>query len=443
MSSGRRLLVLVAAASGAAYAALALAGDLTRRPLLHLGARALLFALYVGAIAITARARERWGAAPILWWALAFRLILLPTSPSLSDDVYRYVWEGRLHWLGFNPYAVSPDDPALAPWRDHVYEKINNKDLPAIYPPVMQWAGALAALHPSVASMKALFVAADMVAILLLCRLLAARGRPPGHAVIYAWNPLVVVEVAASGHNDPLAVMFLLAATVGIIGERRVLSTAALALSALSKLFPLALAPFFLRRAGAALLLLPVMLAAGYLPYLDAGAGLLRSPREYAERWRFNDSLFGLIERAVDAAGLPSVARRATDALGLDILYAMPHMLARGIAALVAACALAWIARRAWRGAVAIDRAIALFTGTVLVLMPVMHPWYLLWILPWMAVEPVPAWIALTGLAPLASLDAAWARWAVYLPFYALLAGRPLWRALRGRVVEWAGRGGS
>src|SRR5262249_39941158 len=151
------------------------------------------------------------------------------------------------------------------------------KDLPAIYPPLTQAALALGALGGgSPQAMKGVFVAADLGLVLALLLLLRRRGEPPSRAVVYAWNPLVVMEVAGSGHNDPLAIVLLLASTAAIIRGRSIVSMLSLGLSGLAKLYPWTLSPLFAPRARWALVLLPVVAVMGYLPYAGAGPGLYR-----------------------------------------------------------------------------------------------------------------------------------------------------------------------
>src|SRR5262249_14255455 len=141
----------------------------------------------------------------ILGAAFVFRAILLPAAPTLSDDVWRYIWESGIQLHNINPYRYVPSAPELSPYRDDVYQGVNYKELPTIYAPVMQWALALGALvSRSVWAMKSVFVAADMVLAWLVARLLGVVGMPARRVLVYAWNPLAVVEVAGSGHNDPL-----------------------------------------------------------------------------------------------------------------------------------------------------------------------------------------------------------------------------------------------
>ncbi|MGH9870368.1 MAG: hypothetical protein ACREAA_19705 [Candidatus Polarisedimenticolia bacterium] len=376
----------------------------------------------------------------ILIWAAVFRLILLPSTPWLSDDIWRYMWEGRLQWHGVNPYAHAPDDPALEHLRDGIYEKVNHRHLPAIYPPVTQWAMALgASAGPSVLAMKGIFVLAEAGVVLALLALLRRRGLPASRVLLYAWNPLAVVEVAGSGHNDPLGIAFLLAATAAIIGERPVMSMASLALSGLSKLFPWCLFLLFARRARAALLLLPGLALVCYLPYLGAGSGLFRSTRAYAESWRSNDVLFGLLVAAVNVTGLSPRLTTWMSAHGLENLYGQPHMIARVAAALILAAWMALLVRRQATHRLPVEKGIFLFTAAMLLLLPTLHPWYLLWILPWLCLYPSAAWLALAGLVPLGYQVSAWTRWVEFVPFYALLAVTALSRRRRGKpVIEWS-----
>jgi hypothetical protein len=417
---------------------MALLGDLKAHLSLYLGLHAALFLLYLGAL--------RWvmarplplphGGTIVIATAAIFRLILLPSQPSLSDDIWRYLWEGGLHWEGINPYAHPPDDPALEGLRDEVHARVNHRDLPAIYPPVSQWAMALgAAAGPSAPAMKAVFAIADMGLIAALMSLLRRRGLPPERALAYAWSPLAVVEVAVSGHNDPLAIALLLISTATMIGKRPYLSTTTLALAGLSKLFPWVLVPLFARQAKRALVVIPVLALACYLPYAGAGAGLYRSTVVYAESWRSNDSLFGLLVAAVQATGIPPVLTSWMSAHGMSNLYGQPHMLARLLAASLLAGLMGLLLRRQARGTMALDRGIFLFTAGALVLLPTLHPWYVLWALPWLAIQASPAWLALSGLVPLAYTGAWWAPWAEYLPFYGLLAAGAVARWRRGAPV--------
>src|SRR6185369_1154978 len=199
MSSRFRLLAFCAAGTAVCYLALATIPDLKANPAAYLTLHAAAFLFYLPAVLAMIRAN---GGEPedshrehitVIAAAALFRIILLPATPTLSDDIYRYIWEGGLQVEGLNPYLHAPSDPELAPYRDHIYDRINNKELPAIYPPLMQWVFALGALPGrSPLVMKCLFVAADIGLILALGLLLRAKGLPGARCLIYAWNPLAV-----------------------------------------------------------------------------------------------------------------------------------------------------------------------------------------------------------------------------------------------------------
>jgi hypothetical protein len=343
--------------------------------------------------------------------AAILRAIFLLTDPVLSDDVFRYVWDGRVQHAGINPYRYAPDDPNLMPLRDElpgVYSGINNKDIPTLYPPLMQILFyAATSISSSLLWMKAFFTLFDLALILVLMRLLAALGSHPLRALVYAWSPLPVVEIAGSGHNDVAAVFFLVAALLAFERGRALGSIALATASGLAKLAGLALLPFFapfvkLRAFWA----MPLATALVALPYASAGELSFRGLSEYALRWRGNDSLF-------------------------HVLFLLTGSLASGkflVAAMLSTLAL-WLL---WRRAPPL-RAFFLTLGAILLLLPTVHPWYLLWIAPLLAVFPHPAWLFLQASVALsyhASYLASpgepwqellWVKLLEYGPFFVLL----------------------
>ncbi len=138
----------------------------------------------------------------VLGLALLYRCIMLPAVPSLSDDIYRYIWEGRVVSEGLNPFALSPDAPALAHLRDaEIYPLVSRKHLPAIYPPCSQFIFALASgINYSVTAMKAAFSLFDLAtmvpAAVHACRPATPSpsggglcAQPPGHCGIFRQRP--------------------------------------------------------------------------------------------------------------------------------------------------------------------------------------------------------------------------------------------------------------
>lgn len=379
--SGRRLVFWLGSLSLLVWAGLAAAGDLAPRIPLFLALYAVLVAAYAfllirtGAGARLDRASLRWA----LLFAVAFRLAALAAPPSLSADLYRYLWDGRVLASGVNPYRHPPAAAELAPLRDVYHAAINHPELPTIYPPAAQVVFALAAtVWPAPAGIKLVMAGMDLLALLALALLLRALQLPPGRLVVHAWCPLVILEFAGMGHVDAVGIALLVGALAALALARHRLALAALGAAVLAKLFPLLIVPAFLERTPRrAWFVLPLVLAAGVLPFAAHGVDPSGSLRTFAARWRGNDVLF---------AGLVALAGSPGAAKGVALLL---------LGAILAACRL--------RRAGVESTALAAMTA-VLLLSPVLHPWYLTWIVPLLAVRPVPALIAWTGSVALAYL---------------------------------------
>ena len=149
----------------------------------------------------------------ILVVGLVPRLALLPTEPTLSEDLYRYLWDGRLAAAGVNPFPTAPSDPTLARFRDGLEKKLNHADVPTIYPPTAQLLfAATARIGATPRAWKATLLALETALLLALAFLLRTRGLPPERLLLYYWNPLVVVESFGSGHVDLAVAAFLVVA---------------------------------------------------------------------------------------------------------------------------------------------------------------------------------------------------------------------------------------
>jgi len=324
----------------------------------------------------------------LLWSAgIAVRLALLPLLPHFSDDVWRYLWDGWVSVHGVNPYLHAPAAGALdglaAPWR----ALVNHPEVPTIYPPGAQIVfHLLALLGPSVLLFKAAWTAADLGVAVLVDR--TARRRGDASAVpLWLWlgSPLVLVEVAWSGHLEPLALLPVMAAVLlaarpadeaaAAVDRRGLAAGALLGLGASVKLAPLAAVPALGRRRGlraaAVALIVPLLL---YLPYSGAGAGIFAGLGEYAVRWSFNGGLFPLLAAGLGEAG------------------------ARGVALAVPAGTAVLAGVRGWR----LERTLLRTVGVALLLSPTVHPWYLLWLLPFAAILRRRAWILWTATVFLA-----------------------------------------
>jgi alpha-1,6-mannosyltransferase len=211
----------------------------------------------------------------VLVLAALFRFLPLVEEPRLSDDIYRYVWDGRVQAAGINPYRHIPAEEPLTPLRDEaIYPKINRRDYaPTIYPPLAQMIFfATTRVSESVGWMKLTMVAFEAAAVGAVVWLLASFGLPRQRVVQFAWHPLLVYEVAGSGHLDALMICFVCLALVARRRGREGLTGALLACAALTKFFPVVLAPALYRRWGwrmpAAFI---AVCALAYVPYLSVG----------------------------------------------------------------------------------------------------------------------------------------------------------------------------
>ncbi|NNL77003.1 MAG: hypothetical protein HKO68_11765 [Desulfobacterales bacterium] len=163
----------------------------------------------------------------IIFAAVIFRLCLIPSNPEvLSKDMYRYIWDGRVQQNGINPYLYPPDAEELESMRDDkIFPNINRKNYPTLYP-----AGAQVFFRifyilvgDSVTAYKGIMVFLDIVTLLLLNALLRVFGFKKSRIIIYAWNPLVIFEIAYSGHLEGLTVFLMVAAIyLSVIHKKKI-----------------------------------------------------------------------------------------------------------------------------------------------------------------------------------------------------------------------------
>ena len=342
-----------------------------------------------GARAATRRRRQL----VIVFAAAALsRVLLLAAPPTLSGDLYRMIWEGRVVAAGHDPWRSPPDAPELASLRERhpeIRERVEYWKLPAIYPPGAQaFAAAVTSISPRPAVVKGALLLAEAALAWALVLLLRRRGLDPLLVVAYAWNPLPLVEIAGSGHGDILGVALASWAFVALTAGRPLAAAALGALSGTVKFAGFALLPFLwrgeagLRRRAAMALTALVAATVVAVPFLTTAGtpGGLRerfaefafSLGHYLRHWQFNESLFLPLEAALGDYARPAAA------------------------ALLAAVFLVLLSRRPPPPP---PLAFALLAGAAFLLSPTAHPWYLLWCLPFLALHPERRTLFLSGLA--------------------------------------------
>jgi alpha-1,6-mannosyltransferase len=388
-------------------------------------------AFYLGAVALSWRGGlGRRVLIAVLVVAALMRLAVLLAPPYLSDDINRYVWDGRVEGAGINPYRYVPADDHLAALRDEtIFPHINRSDYaPTIYPPVAEYIFFLGTrLGGSLTAMKATLLAFEAAAVWLLLRLLTDSRLPRERILIYAWHPLPLWEFAGSGHVDAAIVTFVVLALWARRRELAWPTGVALAAAALVKFFPAVLFPALYRRwdwkmplAAAATVII------AYLPFIGAGRAVL-----------------GFLPGYLDEEGLQSGAgfflwNVARSVAPLEHLGPAPYL------ALAAAALLALGLRSLFTSESRYPAAAMTLAVAAMVLLSPHYPWYFAWIVPLICFTPRPSVLYLTLACPLLYFvpggpDPQGARlpfeWAIYGPFAALLACE-LWRrrAARGGI---------
>src|SRR5204863_9445462 len=231
--------------------------------------------------------------------AAVWHIEFLRLPPGADDDIHRYVWDGRLQRLGYNPYIVVPSYPVLARLHPPEYRTLNNPDLPSPYPAGAQlFFRAVIAIQESTFALKVAFVVCEFAIVFVLLDILRCTRQAAHLVLAFAWNPLLAIEVAGSGHVDIVGVLLLLVSAAALVRRWRAVAAVAFGLAVAVKLLPIVLLPLYWKRVpirdGA---LTAVVLGLLYVPFLDHGRIPFGSLGTYVQRFRFNDPVFATLER--------------------------------------------------------------------------------------------------------------------------------------------------
>ncbi len=336
--------------------------------------RVLLFALLGVAgilmVLLTPRFSGRRFSVFSIWIpAILLRVLLLPMGP--SDDVNRYLWEGKLVQSGISPYAQTADAEALEGLRDGYWAAMNHQDQPTAYPPLAELSfTGINWIAYSPWACKAVFILADLLVLAAILGLLRQRGMSLAYAGFYAFNPVVLVAFAGEAHFDVLMLAALVWALRSYEAGRTKSAIVLVSLATGIKWITLPLIPFFLvrrRLVGGLLavgaLLLPALFFWQSLPALIGG--LL----EFGGTRSFNGPVYDLLLRACG----------------------LPRWFCTGGVLLAFAGVLLW--RWLGRERAPLDAHIRWIVGSLLVFAPTVHFWYLAWLLPFICLRPSLPWL--------------------------------------------------
>ena len=373
-------------------------------------------------------------------WIMAVGLVLRFATcfsvPAFEDDFYRYLLDGGATARGLNPYAVvpeslsdgtsslSPELLALAKDAGQVAERVNHPWLKTIYPPIAQFAFAIAHwIAPwSLTSWRIVLGVADLATLALLVLYLRQQKLSAFLIVIYWWNPLLIKETYNSCHMDMLTLPFVVGAMLACARARHGWAAILLALATGTKLWPVVLLPLVLRP----LLKSPIKLCASGLAFiaitlicawpvhiggLDAASGFVH----YLSRWEINNGLYMLL------LWIAELMPGAIDA----------HLLARVFAAVILGGVVLPLIRKDEPGSFC--RRALIIIAAVFLLSPAQFPWYAIWLIPFLVSVPRLSLLMLTPLLPLYYLRFAFESselaylfdygvvWVEFIPVYVLL----------------------
>jgi alpha-1,6-mannosyltransferase len=332
--------------------------------------------------------------------AAVWHVEFLRLPPGADDDIHRYVWDGRLQRLGYSPYLVIPSDPAAKALHTPETSNLNNPDLPSPYPAGAQlFFRAVTAIQESTFALKVAFVVCEFAIVFVLLDVLRCTRRAAHLVLVFAWNPLLAIEVAGSGHIDIVGALLLVVSAAAIVRRWRATAAVALGLAIAVKFLPIVLLPLYWKRVR----IRDVALGAAvvgllYVPFLHHGRIPIGSLGTYVRSFRFNGPVFA----ALDGVASPQ----------LLVVLAL-------LGGLVTAT---WLRIRRsapeWSGDL-----FAWPMAATLLCAPAVFPWYLLWLLPFLTSASALLIIIWTvSIIP------------VYVQWHLRALGRP-WGALPGWVM--------
>lgn len=291
--------------------------------------------------------------------AAGWRVPLLLATPTLSTDVYRYVWDGRIQRLGYDPYLVVPSDSAVRHLHTAETLLMNHPDFPTPYPAVAElFFRAVTMVDNSARAMKSAIVLCDAAIVAVLLWWLSASNRSQWWVLTYVWNPLVALEGAGNGHVDLLGALCLVLTAASLARGRRTVAATAFALAVGVKFLPVILVPLFWGRIRLRDAALGVgILAAFYIPFLGHGQLPLGSLGGYLARWRVNAPVYSALEWVFPTRGLVGVPVAVGFAAALWMRWHLDPD-----------------SPEAWAWPVA----------TTLLFAPTIFPWYLVWVTPFL-----------------------------------------------------------
>jgi hypothetical protein len=329
--------------------------------------------------------------------------------------MYRYVWDGRVQSQGINPYVHPPSSDSLVSLRDKaIYPHINRKSFPTIYPAGAQifFLASHGLVGDSIRGLKAVLVLFDVLTMIVLIALLSTYGLQETRFVVYAWNPLVMLEISHSGHLEGFFVFLVVLAFFLHSRDKKTLGVLSLACASATKIYPALLLPAFINR-GERIKSLSIFFSCVllfYLPYMSAGKKML--------------------------GFLPIYFRDPYESFNLGLKYFLMHMfprldyflLTKILVGIVFVAGLIVFLKDKEREEV-LKYSFILISLQLIFMPAALHPWYVIWLIPLLAFYPSPAWLLFSCTVVFSYLKygsaegvmAPWILYLEYMPLFLLL----------------------
>lgn len=245
--------------------------------------------------------------------AILLRIVMLFSIPSLSDDFYRFIWDGRLLAAGYHPFAEVPafymqhnlNIPGI---NEELFLKLNSPDYFTIYPPAAQFIFWLAvkispaSIYGSMLVMKVILFISEIGSLLVIRNLLFQFNLPAKRILLYALNPLIILELVGNIHLEAVLIFFLLLGILLLCNRKLIPGGVSFSIAICVKLIPLMLLPALLPRLGWRKAMTFYLIAGAtcvilFLPLWDKEIifGFQHSLAYYFKKFEFNASIYYLV----------------------------------------------------------------------------------------------------------------------------------------------------
>lgn len=250
----------------------------------------------------------------LLWVSMIFRLIFIVAIPCLSDDYFRFIWDGKLFVDGFNPYLFIPseiintDVAETAGLSQELYDGLNSKEYYTVYPPINQLIFSLGGFFSKfgmlagIIAIRVPIIIAEFFLIKYIRRLLEVLHLPHHHVLWYALNPLVIVELSGNLHFEGMMMLCVVVAVYWIMQNKWGGAAFWWAMAISIKLIPILFLPVLIKRLGVVksvwfYLITALALAFTFLPFLDQKliTHIFSSVDLYFRTFEFNASIYYVI----------------------------------------------------------------------------------------------------------------------------------------------------